>query len=224
LIQQPSGSRTCRNPGLRSAKDHAIMTTSNNLLLSAELLTTETAAEIYCRHKVPGTEPLFRHDVRVYRVTYATHDVDGSEIPASGAILVPGVTSPIPTLAYLRGTIIPGLWERRAPSYYDLKNNQSIYENYEMSFLAAGFASAGYLTVAPDMIGYGASREREHAYGHAPSLAWVSWDMLRAARAFAGQQGVPLDGRLFISGWSEGGLAGMALHELLERESADEFP
>src|SRR5208337_3444237 len=60
--------------------------------------------------------------------------------------------------------------------------------------------------------------------GHAPSLAWVSWDMLRAARAFAGQQGIPLDGRLFISGWSEGGLAGMALHELLERESADEFP
>jgi fermentation-respiration switch protein FrsA (DUF1100 family) len=188
-----------------------------------QLIATETAEAIYQRHRVPGTQEQFRHDVKVYRLTYTTPDVDGTTITASGAVLVPVVAGPVPTMSYLRGTIIPVHWERRAPSYCDLENNQSIYENYEMSFLAAGFAAAGYFTVAPDLIGYGASRCCEHPYGHAPSLAWVARDMLRAAREFAAGQGIPLDGRVFITGWSEGGLAGMALHELLEREHRDEF-
>jgi pimeloyl-ACP methyl ester carboxylesterase len=193
-------------------------------LRSAELIAAETAEAIYLRHRVPGTQVLFRHDVRVYRLTYATRDVDGTEVTASGAVLVPALAKPAPLISYHRGTIIPLHWERRAPSYYDLENNQRIYENYEMSFLAAGFAAAGYFTVAPDMIGYGASRDCEHPYMHAPSLARVSRDMLRAAREFAVEEGILLDGRLFVTGWSEGGLAGMALHELLEREHADEFP
>jgi pimeloyl-ACP methyl ester carboxylesterase len=192
-------------------------------LRSAELIATETAEAIYQRHRVPGTQDFFRHDVRVHRLTYATRDVDGTEVTASGALLVPAVDGPAPVMCYHRGTIIPVHWERRAPSCYDLENNQSIYENYEMSFLAAAFAAAGYVTVAPDLIGYGASRDREHPYMHAPSLAWVSRDMLRAARDFAAGEGIPLGG-LFITGWSEGGLAGMALHELLEREHADELP
>ena len=93
-----------------------------------------------------------------------------------------------------------------------------------MSFLAAGFAAAGYFTVAPDLIGYGASRDREHSYVHAPSLAWAARDLLRAAREFARQQGIILVEDLFITGWSEGGLAGLALHQLLESEHRDEFP
>jgi pimeloyl-ACP methyl ester carboxylesterase len=192
-------------------------------LRSAELIATETAQAIYERHRVPGTEGQFRQNVQVYRLTYTTRDVDGTAITASGAVLVPAVAGPLPTMSYLRGTIIPIHWERRAPSYYDLENNQSIYENYEMSYLAAGFAAAGYFTVAPDLIGYGASRDREHPYLHAPSLAWAARDMLRASHEFAEDQGIALDGHHFITGWSEGGLAGMALYELLEREHGEEF-
>jgi fermentation-respiration switch protein FrsA (DUF1100 family) len=192
-------------------------------LRSAELIATETAEAVYQRHRVPDTHEKFRHDVKVYRLTYTTLDVDGTTITASGAVLVPDVASTVPTMSYLRGTILPVRWERRAPSYYDLENNQSIYENYEMSYLAAGFAAAGYFTVAPYLIGYGASRDREHPYLHAPSLAWAARDMLRASHEFAAGQGIPLDGRHFITGWSEGGLAGMALHELLEREHPNEF-
>jgi fermentation-respiration switch protein FrsA (DUF1100 family) len=192
-------------------------------LLSAELIAAETAEAIYQRHRVPDTREKFKHNVKVYRLTYGTLDVDGVAIKASGAVLVPAAPGPVPTMSYLRGTIIPVHCEKRAPSYYDLENDQSIYENYEMSFLAAGFAAAGYFTVAPDLIGYGASRGREHPYVDAPSLAWVTRDALRAAREFAAVQGIPLYSRVFITGWSEGGLAGMALHELLEREYHDEF-
>ena len=60
-------------------------TTLTNSLRSAELLAAESAEAIYQRHRVPGTQDWFRHDVKVYRLTYATRDVDGTEITASGA-------------------------------------------------------------------------------------------------------------------------------------------
>ncbi len=153
------------------------------ILQSAERITTDTAAAIYNRHKVEGSKELIRHDIEVYRVTYTTRDTDGSEIVRSGAVLVPKTIGPLRVMCYCRGTIIPVHWERRAPSYYDLENNQSIYENYEPSFLMATFASAGYLVVAPDGIGYGSAKNREHPYNHAASLAWTSLDMIRAARS-----------------------------------------
>jgi dienelactone hydrolase len=195
-----------------------------SVLKSAELITTDTAAVIYGRHKVPGTREVIRHDIEVYRVTYTTRDTDGVEVVASGAILVPKTRGPLRVMCYGRGTIIPGHGERFAPSYYNLENNQSISENYEMSFLAATFASAGYVVVAPDGIGYGSTKEREHPYVHAASLASTSLDMLRAAREFTRRKGLDLDPRVFITGWSEGGLSGMALHKLIEETCRDEFP
>jgi fermentation-respiration switch protein FrsA (DUF1100 family) len=193
-------------------------------LSSAERITTDTAAAIYGRHKVERTKEQIRYDVDVYRVTYATRDTDGSEVVASGAVLVPKSGGKVPLMAYCRGTIIPVHDEYTAPSHYDLRNNKSIYENYEMSFLAATFASAGYVVAAPDGIGYGATKGREHLYLHAPSLAWTSLDMLRAARELAAREHVVLAPRVFITGWSEGGLCGMALHKLIEDTCRDAFP
>ena len=152
------------------------------ILQSADRFTVDTAAAIYNRHKVEGAKEWIRHDIEVYRVTYKTRDIDGSEVVASGAVLVPKTSGPLRVMCYCRGTIIPVHWERRAPSYYDLENNESIYENYEPSFLMATFASAGYLVVAPDGIGYGSTRNREHPYNHAASLACTSLDMIREPR------------------------------------------
>jgi pimeloyl-ACP methyl ester carboxylesterase len=195
-----------------------------DLLKSVDLLTTDTADAIYNRHKIADARNWVRHDVDVYRITYATRDTHGTEIVASGAILVPkGVERPR-TLCYCRGTIIPGSGERNAPSYYQLERIKDSYDDhYEMSCLAATFAAAGYLVVAPDGIGYGASKGREHPYVHAPSLGWTSLDMLRAAREFAGQKTLEMDKRVFVAGWSEGGLCGSALHKMIEETCRDEF-
>jgi dienelactone hydrolase len=127
-------------------------------------------------------------------------------------------------MCYCRGTIIPVYDEYTAPSYYDLRNNESIYQNYEPSFLIATFASAGYVVAAPDGIGYGATKGREHPYVHTPSLARTSLDLLRAARELAARNGVEIDSRVFITGWSEGGFAGMALHKLIEDTCPEDFP
>jgi dienelactone hydrolase len=93
-----------------------------------------------------------------------------------------------------------------------------------MSYIAATFAAAGYLVVVPDGIGYGETKGLEHPYLHAKSLAWTSLDMLRAAREFAEQKKLKMDKRVFVTGWSEGGLCGMALHKLIEDTCPAEFP
>jgi dienelactone hydrolase len=196
-----------------------------SVLKTSDLITTDTAPAIYDRHKVEGTGQWIRHDVEVSRVTYTTRDTDGQEVLVSGAILVPKVAGPLRVMCYCRGTIIPVIGEKNAPSYYLREKIKDPYDDhYEMSFLAATFASAGYMVVAPDDIGYGASKGREHPYMHAASLASTSLDMLRAAREFARQKQLALDPRVFITGWSEGGLCGMALHKLIEDTCPDEFP
>jgi acetyl esterase/lipase len=193
-------------------------------LKTADLITTDTAAAIFGRHRVEGTWGFIRHDVEVYRVTYTTRDADGTEVVASGAVLIPKAAGKVPLMCYCRGTIIPVYDECTAPSYYDLRNNESIYQNYEPSFLIATFASAGYLVAAPDGIGYGATKGQEHPYVHAPSLARTSLDLLRAARELAARKEVEVDPRVFITGWSEGGFAGMALHKLIEDTCPKDFP
>jgi acetyl esterase/lipase len=218
-----SGARSCGNTDQNPHRKARAMTT----LKTADLITTDTAAKIFGRHRVEGSWGWIRHDVQVYRVTYATHDADGTEVVASGAVLIPKVpksAGKIPLMCYCRGTIIPVYDEYTAPSYYDLRNNESIYQNYEPSFLIATFASAGYLLAAPDGIGYGATKGREHPYVHAPSLARTSLDLLRAARELAARNGVALDSRVYIAGWSEGGFAGMALHKLIEDTCPMDFP
>jgi dienelactone hydrolase len=195
-----------------------------SLLKSANFLTTDTAEAIYKRHKIAGTWGWIRHDVDVYRIIYETHDTDKTPVVVSGAILIPkGVGQPR-TMCYCRGTIIPGSGESNAPSYYERERIADVYaDHYEMSYLAATFASAGYLVVAPDCVGYGASKDREHPYHHAPSLAWTSLGMLRAAREFAEQLNMKMDNRVFVTGWSEGGLCGMATHKLIEDTCRGEF-
>jgi acetyl esterase/lipase len=223
LSGSATGAQRCGKADDEPQRSTFAMTT----LKTADLITTDTAAKIFGRHRVEGTWGLIRHDIDVYRVTYATRDADGTEIVASGAVLIPKVpkgAGRIPLMSYCRGTIIPVYDEYTAPSYYDLSNNESIYQNYEPSFLIATFASAGYLVAAPDGIGYGATKGQEHPYVHAPSLARTSLDVLRAARELAARKEVEVDPRVFITGWSEGGFAGMALHKLIEDTCPKDFP
>jgi acetyl esterase/lipase len=213
-----AGGQDCRSTDEIPQKSTRAMTT----LKTADLITTDTAIAIFGRHRVEGSRRWIKHDIDVYRVTYDTQDADGAPIVASGAVLIPK-TCQSRLMCYCRGTIIPVYDEYTAPSYYDLKNNESIYQNYEPSFLIASFASAGYVVAASDGIGYGATKGREHPYVHAPSLARTSLDLLRAARELAARKEVEVAPRVFITGWSEGGLAGIALHKLIEDDCRAEF-
>jgi pimeloyl-ACP methyl ester carboxylesterase len=161
---------------------------------------------------LPGANLLTRHSVRVYRIVYRTRNTDNVEVEASGALLVPVVSDPKPLLSLQHATITQ---ENQAPSNY---GDQS-----EAWTFGTAMASIGYVVSAPDYLGFGASRTMPHPYEHAPSLASASLDMLRAVREFCRQEGIALNEKLFLAGYSLGGSATMALHKAIEEQAANEF-
>jgi len=154
-----------------------------------------------------------KNDIKVYKITYKTKNTDGTDITASGALIVPVVTGPASMISVQHGTITdPG----DAPSLFK--------DGSEGSSFGSLFGSMGYIIAYPDYIGYGASDNLPHPYEHRASLASASLDMLRAAKEFLrGQKEVKWDEKLYIAGYSEGGFATMSLQRKIEEEASSEF-
>lgn len=153
-----------------------------------------------------------RHSIKAYRLEYTTTNTDGKTIKASGALIIPSVTTPVSMISMQHGTITS---ENDAPS-----NFRSSSEAYTYGSV---FASQGYIIAAPDYIGYGASKDLPHTYEQRNGLATASLDMLRAAREFLSSQNINWDKRLFLAGYSEGGFATMSLQKKIEEETGSEF-
>lgn len=154
-----------------------------------------------------------KNGIKVYKITYNTKNTDGTDITASGALVVPDVTQPVSMISVQHGTITD---DASAPSNFG--------NDTEAALFGAVFGSMGYIIAYPDYIGYGASKDVPHPYEHRASLASASLDMLRAAREFLkGQTAVKWDEKLYVAGYSEGGYATMALQRKIEEEASSEF-
>lgn len=82
--------------------------------------------------------------------------------------------------------------------------------------------SNGYLTLVPDYLGFGDSNGL-HPFMHGKTLAWTVIDLIRATRTLATENNYPLNGQLFLVGYSEGGYATMAAQREIETHHTDEF-
>ncbi len=154
--------------------------------------------------------PLVQNGVRLYKLRYTTLDVQGVPDTASGLLIVP-IRSPsqaLPLLCAMHGTV---------DSRSDVPSN--LQGGYELGVV---FGGLGYVTAMPDYLGLGDSRGF-HPYVHAASEASAGVDMLFAARMYAAQQGLLLNEQVFVTGYSQGGHAAMALHQTLEQDYPDEF-
>lgn len=152
--------------------------------------------------------------VKQYKIVYKTKNTDGTEIQASGALIIPVGTSfnsPLPLLSYQHGTIFD---DKQAPSYLTTDGEGTV---------ASLIATLGYIVVAPDYIGYGASNTLPHTYEHRNGLATASLDMLRAAKEFITKEKANWNQNLYIAGYSEGGFATMSLQKKIEEEFPTEF-
>ena len=149
-----------------------------------------------------------KNDVDIYKIEYNTTDVAGGDIIASGALIVPQGSDEYPVLSYQHGTLHK---LSDAPSEYDT--------GAEVTRLATGFAGGGYVVVVPDYLGYGSSSDYTHPYQHAKTLASASFDMLQAAYEFIDEKDIQISEKLFLTGYSEGGYATMALHKYIEDNS-----
>jgi len=183
-------------------------------LASSTPINQYTAAQLRSNYTGPlaGLQFFIRYGIKVYKLDYTTTNTDGKSITASGVIVVPDATTPLPVMSMQHGTILS---DADAPSNFQSTS--------EANMFGSVFASQGYIIVAPDYIGYGSSKDLPHTYEHRNGLATASLDMLRAARNFLSDNNINWDKRLFLAGYSEGGYATLALQKKIEEETANEF-
>jgi hypothetical protein len=150
--------------------------------------------------------------VTAYHFEYETVGGQGEPTTASAALIVPVGSNwrcqgPRPIILYAHG--------KRDFKYYniaDLNNNG----NYEGLLLAFTCAARGYIVVAPNYAGYDTSTLPYHAYLNADQQSKDMYDALTAARAALPGTGSADGGKLFITGYSEGGYVAMATHRAFE--------
>jgi hypothetical protein len=184
---------------------------AEEVLVSAQLvgMVTRAGAEEQAREMGVAAEFPAVADAEIYRVRYRTTDLDGTPTEASGAVWIPiGLNQSLPLATYLHGTTFP---RDEVPSNP---------RNQEGRIVGMLFANSGMVLAMPDYLGMGV-HEGVHPWHHAESTASASLDMLRAAQELVARQGIRLDGRLFIFGYSQGGHAAMALHRELESQGLD---
>ena len=152
--------------------------------------------------RAPAVTPVY--DVDNHRLTYGTIDGNGRPIIASGLVSIPvkapGAVSPV--LGYQHGTLF--------------KNAQAPSNHAVAAEAAVMMASLGYLVVAADYVGYGASAGAAHPYLMAAPSAAAVLDLLTAARTWQRAHGIADNGQLFLAGYSEGGYVTLAAHRAMQ--------
>lgn len=173
------------------------------VLISEELIASFTVAELQAQGV--GSADF---DIQVYKVLYTTLDPQGMPVVASGAMVVPQGTCYFPIACYHHGTIV----EREAvPS----RLSTEIIIGYYLG-------GSGYVCVLPDYLGLGDSPIM-HPYMHSATESGSAIDLMRAAREFCAQNGVQLNGQIFLAGYSQGGHASMATHKSIQEQFSSEF-
>jgi Secretory lipase len=183
-----------------------------------ELLSTVTASDLLLQLNIATNLQLLSLsgapvcDILMYHIKYTT--VGGANEPttASAAMMVPtgfgaNCTGKRPIVLYAHGTTT------------DSAFNMTNLANAETLFLAALFASQGYIVVAPNYAGYDTSTLPYHPYLIADQQSKDMIDALTAARAALPFASVTLtkdSGQLFITGYSQGGYVAMATHRAMQ--------
>jgi len=176
-------------------------------LVSFDLLRSVTSEELTDEIGVTGVA--FPYGADYYKVNYTTPNVKGEDHTASGLVIVPtsDVDLTFPLACYQHGTV--GTRE-------DVPSRIS-----GESSLAASLAGFGYVTVAPDYIGLGDSPGL-HPYVHAETEASAGVDLLLAAREMQAEiSNLRINDQVFLTGYSQGGHAALALQRDIELNYSD---
>ncbi len=154
-----------------------------------------------------------RFGTAAWAFNYDTVDPYGLSITASALLLLPmGTNGPLPLLSMQHGTLHDRTYSPSQPG-----GRQLLFPSW-----AYVFASQGYAVVVPDYLGLGTSPGYQ-AYLHAATEATCVVDALRAGRSLCASNNVTLNGRLFLTGYSQGAHVTMAAHRELEGLHSDEF-
>ena len=141
--------------------------------------------------------------ITIVSIVYNTVDPKGQPILASGAIFYPSADVDYERL----GTIL-GLHFTLGANYEAPSQKMAVTEGL--------FSLFGYIVVAPDYIGYGASKDKVHPYYDVGSTGQVSADMLLAAKEYFASISRKVSHKVTVMGYSQGGQASLAFLKFVE--------
>lgn len=187
-----------------------------DLLELPNMIASFTATEIDAMTQTSGTQAITgkaRCDVKLIGLNYRTVGVHSEQTNASGVLLLPTGACDVDAalVAYSKGT--------------DVVRPRTLAHSAdpETRFLLSMYAAHGYAVVASDMLGFAKSAYSFHPYLHADSEASTNIDAIRAARHASAAMGQRLNGKIMLTGYSQGGHTSMATQRAIEANFASEF-
>ena len=160
--------------------------------------------------------------VDVQYIQYNTVDGKGNPAVSSGALMTPNGTAPQctgarPVVLYAHGTTFN--------QNYNIANwtDQTNPASGEGTLIAAMFAAQGYIVVAPNYVGYDSSKTSYHPYLVEKQQSQDMINSLQAARAALPNnlnKTVTDSGKLFITGYSQGGYVALATQKAMDAAAA----
>lgn len=158
--------------------------------------------------------------VDVQYIQYGTLGGKNEATQASGALMVPtgsgaSCSGPRPIVVFSHGTTI----EKRFNMADFTDNTNPAYS--QATLAAALFAAKGFIVVAPNYAGYDSSTLGYHPFLVADQQSKEMIDAVTAARAALPKLIAPVsdNGKLFLTGISQGGFVAMATHRAMQNAS-----
>jgi|GEM_PF-1686461 len=166
-----------------------------------------------------------KYSLRLFNVSYYTEDAKGRIVPTAGVLVLPIVPAgtQAPLISFQHGTMLE---EKQAPT---------VSNGPELGMAIAMASASGLPMTVPDHLGLGIEAlkhpEQYHPYCQWAPLGRDNGDMLVAVRNLmkeatferAVKDRPRHDGRLFLTGYSEGGYLTLGLHRELETHP-DQYP
>ena len=167
-------------------------------------ISKENILEIVQNSEYGNLNEYLQYDISLYTITYNT-TYKGQNIKASGLVAFPDTDQGMPILNFNHGTT-------------SLHADAPTEDLIQYSFFSNA-ASAGYIFVIPDYLGFGVSENIVHPYYRSDITGQTVVDMIRAAKELSAIEGYNFNGDVFLSGYSEGGFATMSAHYNMEKNN-----
>lgn len=173
-----------------------------------ESLSKEEMKEFYKSQGIPKLITPIITGVNIYELYYNTNLPNGEAVVATGMYYVPqDYPYEVATMQYNHGTA--------------MTNRTGLDYNGEGTICKI-FAADGYAVAWQDYIGLGKA-DGFHPYQHLESEGQSGVDLLRAIRELNLIINLEVNDQLFITGYSQGGHATLAVHKTIQEKFPSEF-
>jgi hypothetical protein len=161
---------------------------------------------------------------KAYRIVYQTTDPKGRELNASGLMVIPtdygvrAVDRAKIDFMYQKGLSIVS--DSHGTIFADKEAPTAVAEATQAPAGAPIIltALAGFVTLQADYVGFGASADHIHPYLLEEPSAKATIDFIKAAKRFAKVNDIPLNGQVYLTGYSEGGYVALSALRAMESE------